>query len=378
MSEIVPPEGNPRIPPIPSLPSISPVPPPLTPQTELFRFNGNGAEYFRIWIVNLLLSIVTLGIYSAWAKVRRLQYFYGNTELAGSSFRYEGNPIAILKGRIIAIILLFAYQFSSHYSGTAFLVVLALLALVAPWLIRSSFRFRLHNSSYRGLRFRFAGDNAGAYKTFLLYGPFAVFTLYLAAPLFHQRLKRYQHGNAYFGKTPFAFNASVGQFYGAYALVALLMIGVFVGAFMALGPIFATIAANAAQHKAVPPDPAKFGAAIGLAALIVYGGMLFIGPLWLSRIQNLVWNNTSLGAHTFKSTMQARKLFFIFVTNLIAVVFTLGLFAPWASVRLARYRAESSSLVLGNGMDEFIADQEQEMGAVGQETAEFFDIDIGL
>lgn len=28
-------------------------------------FNGSGKGYFKIWIVNLMLSIVTLGIYSA-------------------------------------------------------------------------------------------------------------------------------------------------------------------------------------------------------------------------------------------------------------------------------------------------------------------------
>ena len=61
------------------------------------RFLGTGSEYFRIWIVNLLLTIVTLGIYSAWAKVRRLKYMYRNTQIAGSSFDYHGSPIAILK-----------------------------------------------------------------------------------------------------------------------------------------------------------------------------------------------------------------------------------------------------------------------------------------
>ena len=40
-----------------------------TPQPrELdFRFTGKTGEYFRIWIVNLALTILTLGIYSAWA-----------------------------------------------------------------------------------------------------------------------------------------------------------------------------------------------------------------------------------------------------------------------------------------------------------------------
>ena len=42
---------------------------------EPFRFTGTAREYFGIWIVNILLTIVTLGIYSAWAKVRRMRYF---------------------------------------------------------------------------------------------------------------------------------------------------------------------------------------------------------------------------------------------------------------------------------------------------------------
>src|SRR5512145_1992685 len=37
---------------------------PAEPREENFRFTGEGGEYFRIWIVNILLSIVTLGIYS--------------------------------------------------------------------------------------------------------------------------------------------------------------------------------------------------------------------------------------------------------------------------------------------------------------------------
>jgi len=37
-----------------------------------FVFHGTGREYFKIWIVNLVLTIATLGIYAAWAKVRRV------------------------------------------------------------------------------------------------------------------------------------------------------------------------------------------------------------------------------------------------------------------------------------------------------------------
>ncbi|MEO1140896.1 MAG: DUF898 family protein, partial [Pseudomonadota bacterium] len=69
-------------------------------ESKGFSFKGTASEYFGIWIVNLLLSIVTLGIYTAWAKVRRLRYFYGNTWLDGHNFEYHAKPIQILIGRI--------------------------------------------------------------------------------------------------------------------------------------------------------------------------------------------------------------------------------------------------------------------------------------
>ena len=58
-----------------------------------FAFNGSGKEYFGIWIVNILLSIITIGIYSAWAKVRNKRYFNGHTELDGHRFDYHASPI---------------------------------------------------------------------------------------------------------------------------------------------------------------------------------------------------------------------------------------------------------------------------------------------
>src|ERR1700690_1154059 len=188
-------------------------------EPQKIRFTGEGAEYFRIWIVNLLLTIVTVGIYSAWAKVRRLQYFYRHTELAGSSFDFHGSPIRILTGRLIALALLIGYRFSaSLHSRLTILVVLA-IALALPWLLRNSLRFRLYNSSWRGVRFHFRGSVAGSYRVFLLNGFLMLITLYVMAPFMHQRLKAYQHDNSWFARTRFSFHASVSQFYLIYLLL---------------------------------------------------------------------------------------------------------------------------------------------------------------
>jgi uncharacterized membrane protein YjgN (DUF898 family) len=125
-------------------------------------FTGSGKEYFRIWLVNLMLSIATLGIYSAWAKVRRLQYFDRNTQLAGASFDFHGNPVAILKGRILAVVMLASYQYAFGFSLTIGLVVIGLLLVALPFFMRGALRFRLQNTAYRGLRFGFSGTSTGA------------------------------------------------------------------------------------------------------------------------------------------------------------------------------------------------------------------------
>ena len=95
-------------------------------------FTGNGGEYFRIWIVNLALTILTLGIYSAWAKVRRLQYFYRNTAIAGASFDYHGDPKVILKGRVIGVLLLVAYQLLGSFNVLAGLAAFLVLVAILP------------------------------------------------------------------------------------------------------------------------------------------------------------------------------------------------------------------------------------------------------
>ncbi|MGH8034242.1 MAG: DUF898 family protein, partial [Lysobacterales bacterium] len=43
--------------------------PPADSDVHHFRieFTGSGSEYFRIWVVNLLLLLVTFGIYYPWA-----------------------------------------------------------------------------------------------------------------------------------------------------------------------------------------------------------------------------------------------------------------------------------------------------------------------
>jgi len=343
---------------------------------EPLSFTGKGSEYFGIWIVNLLLTIVTLGIYSAWAKVRRLQYFYRHTRLAGSSFDFHGSPIKILIGRVIALVMLVCYNFSVRLQSSMTLVILLIVAVVMPWLLRNSFRFRLYNTSWRGTRFHFRGSVAGSYRVFLLNGFLTLITLYVMAPFMHQRLKAYQHDNSYFGRTQFSFHARAGQFYLIYLLLLAALAAFFV--VMGVAGVGSALSTMAHQRQGGKVDPAL----VLRTVLILYGALILvgvsIGPTFRALITNLIWNNTRLGEHRIECSLSPLVLIWISVSNMVLIVLTLGLFMPWAAVRLAKYQIESMRLLPASDLQEFEAAEPESLGAVGEETATVFDFDISL
>jgi uncharacterized membrane protein YjgN (DUF898 family) len=341
-------------------------------QNQHFQFTGKGWEYFRIWIVNVLLTIVTLGIYSAWAKVRRLQYFYRNTRLPDASFDYHGSPRAILKGRVIAFGLLALYETTIRLNPVVGLAIGLMLALAMPWLLMRSLRFKLYNSSYRGLRFGFAGEKRGAYDAFLKYPMLAGLSAYLLAPLAHQRIKRYQFDNSRFGTTAFKLQATARSFYVLYLSAFAAMLGV-----LLLLPAVAMLSPSSAG-TGVAAVVSGLKAAGPTITVILVASILIVSSLFSAYMQNLVWGNTRLGAHQFFSYVSARRLLWVRITNFIGVVLTLGLFAPFAAIRMMRLRVESMGVTVAGDLSEVVAGEQQQASATGEETAEMFDVDISF
>ena len=372
----------------------------VAPSEYPVRFVGTGSEYFRIWIVNLLLTIVTLGIYSAWAKVRRLKYMYRNTQIADSSFDYHGSPIAILKGRLIALVLLIAYNFSFKLSLIAGVVTLVVLAAIFPWLIRQSLRFRARYSSYRGIHFQFVGELAEIYLLaapliifivpFVLVGVYAEVDnqeppLWLAAflgvamviylivvPYLHYRFKRYQHNNALLGSAKARFTATARHFYAAYGILfgVLLLIVIAFGVigFLAGSGLFTS-----------EKSAGFFGVGVLLLIAGTYIAYLLLFAAFVVLIQNRIWNNTTVGEVSFRSNARVPPMAGIYLVNVILLVVTLGLFTPFAVIRSLKYRLESVTAITVSGMDQFLSGAAvREVAATGEGAADLFDLDIGL
>jgi uncharacterized membrane protein YjgN (DUF898 family) len=342
------------------------LPPVATPAREYrFEFSGDAKEYFRIWIVNLALSILTLGVFSAWAKVRTQRYFYSNTRLADVPFEYLAQPLPILKGRAIAFTLFGSYVLAGQFSVQLQLVLLALIGLLAPWLIVRGLMFHARYSSWRGLTFRFLPRYGQAYRWYFFAYILIPLSLGLAFPYVKFRQKKFVIEQHRFGGREFKFLAGSGDFYPPYIISIALVVGWIVVASIVFG--------MAVVGHGIPPAWSQM-----VLAGFVYFGYFLAWVYVYSRITNLTYNEAELDGYRLRSTLGAFELVKLYLLNTVAILLTLGMAIPWAAIRMAHYRAAHLELVAPGDLDSFTAEWQRDESALGAEMDNLFDLDIGL
>jgi uncharacterized membrane protein YjgN (DUF898 family) len=332
------------------------------------EFTGSAAEYFRIWIVNLFFSLVTLGIYSAWAKVRKKRYFYGSTHVDGDSFDYFGSPKAVLKGRIVAVLLFVVYAFSTElYPQTRYAFWAAFLVSL-PWLAVRALTFNARNSAYRGLRFNFTATPKEAVKYYVGMPLIVAITFGLGYPWFVARNKSFVVSHHALGLTGFGCDLRAGDFYKIYFLAGLMMFGLAI-------PIGGMMGFVTTQLDV--PESLEWARFI-IPLIPMYAAYALVYAYVQSRTTNLLWKGAHAPGLKFASKLEAGKLAGMYIGNVVAAVATLGLLIPWGVVRTLRYRIESFSMTV-DGDDTHEANPALEsVGATGQEFGDIFNLDLGL
>lgn len=333
---------------------------PRAPQSLAFAFTGTAAEYFRIWVVNTCLSLLTLGVFSAWAKVRKKRYLYSHTLLDGTPFEYLGRPLPILKGRLVAAVLFAAWYVATHFV-TALLPAAALAGLVlAPWVMVQSLAFNARYSAYRNMSFRFDGRYWGAARviyTGLLLMPF---TLGLYYPVWKQRLQRFAGNHSIYGGVSANSGANASDYFAIHFAAGLIVGSILAGVSVVVGLFL--------DRSAVA----------GYAAVALWVGYL-VGTAYIrAHLDSLVWQHLSLGPLRFRYELSAKGLLALYVTNLLAIGLSLGLLIPWATIRTARYRAARFKVMLNGTLSQFQAKSAPAVRAAGAELGEFFDLDFSL
>lgn len=368
------PASGTAVPPAPPQPAAREQRQPPRRRTLGFAFNGSGREYFGIWIVNALLKIVTIGFYSAWAKVRRRRFFYGSTTLQGEPFDYLADPIPLFKGWLVAAAAFILYSISTHVSPLLSAAIALVVFIAFPWLLVRSRIFNAVNSSYRNIRFGFRPQYREAYVVFAGLPILTVLTLGILTPYMLYRQKKFMVENSSYGSTPFSFSATVKDFYLLSAKVAL--------GFVLVVGMFAACVWLAGAGQAFAGPAGGLGAVNKLALLPLLSLPLFYFILIVygqTALSNLCWNNTRVGDDRFRSSLRTKDMALLFITNALAILCSFGLLMPWATVRMARYRFERLQLESSDGLEGILAAAGgRPVSATGDEIGDLFDLPIDI
>lgn len=382
-----------------------------------FEFYGSGMEYFRIWIVNVFLTILTAGIYSAWAKVRTRQYFYGNTQIGGMAFSYLATPMQVLRGRLVAVLLLGFYVGAQYISTTAALSALAVVVLLVPALLVLAFTARLRFTAWRNVQFDFVRDIAGAYRvvlfpallvgvafasSILTHDPLAagklsptvggivgiaMLVLTLGFPYWQCEINRFIVNHAAYGSQPFLFAARAGDYYKLYflkvpGLFLLLLFSMWVMSMVVgdhLGD-FTRQVQHMHQQASTSADARLNTNAylqVGLFFLVFALGYGYIIAFMQASLFNLRYNKMAIGKSTLMCDVSADKLLVLYFVNTLAIALSAGLLIPWAKVRMAHYRLSCLDLHASYELEDIVNAANRD-NAVGQEVSDLFDVDIAL
>lgn len=374
------------------------------PHLLAIKFTGSGSEYFRIWIVNMLLMMVTFGIYYPWAKVRRLRYFHGNTVIDGQPLGFHADPKKMLKGYFLVGLMFSLYSAAGKFSAVAGLVAFLIVMAIWPALLKSSMQFRLANTSWRGMRFRFKGTVGGAYQAVVplfvpsvvilaalaavadpdkpprwyLYTIAAVFALTLAVlPWLLWNLKKYQHNHYALASLQTTFKASLASFYGVFfKTLGIMLLPPLLVAALLFGLKFAGTLDGM-------PGPAKGGLlmlVLPLIPLLLFVSVLVLAkPFMTARLQNLLWTRTGNTELRFLSDLRFKNLLWLNIKNWLLVVLTLGFYWPFAAVATARLRLEAMTVKMRQNPELLISQIKASEGeAAGDAAGDLFGLDIGL
>jgi uncharacterized membrane protein YjgN (DUF898 family) len=253
---------------------------------------------------------------------------------------------------------------------------------ILPWFIVRSLRFNARITSYRNIRFDFTGTPLGAFASVLLGGLVSVFTLGILAPLSSRWVHRYVFNHLRYGDRGFETDPKLGDIYRGWLIPALMVV---LGILIAIVAAWFLLAPFVLEMMRVS-DSLNDQERLGITVLALYGvliPLLFIfwvaGFVYRVAVRNVVMNSTLFDKiHPLYSDLSRGRFFWIFISNLVITLFTLGLMRPWAAVREARYMAEHSGVIPQGDVGEIMASIQASGSAISAEYMDMEGMDFGF
>lgn len=381
------------------------------------EFSGSGGEFFRVWIVNVLLTVVTLGFYTPFARKRTAQYFYGHTLVAGSPLEFTAQQRRMVVGFLLLVVLYAAFRVASDTGHDTVVGVMMLAgAALAPYFWASAMRFRMNATRWRGVRLQFMASWAEVYKA--SWPVFAIalvwFLVFVAAgamvpdgggkaavaqalaPLLGAGavglvltflcLVRLEFNYKSLLVARGRIGGQVGRWkpvYGDFVRIWLATLAVLVASVVVVAIAFAVVMGGSAALMAASKAKGGlaaviFGIAMGIAAILLM--FLASAPARAyreARIFQLVWNNIGVSHMArFKCDLRAKRYVWLRVRNVLLTLATLGFWRPFALVSEYRMKTESVTLHVKGGLEQLAGQLSHEEHGLGDAIADAMGLDL--
>lgn len=265
------------------------------------EFKAKGEDLFVLFLKNMLLTVITLGIYQFWAKVNVTRFLYQSTFFENDSFDFHGTGkekfFGFLKGLVLISIIIGIFYLINlgltklmGESGIIVLVIIVyiLILLISPILVIGKEKYRLSRSSYRNLRFGFGGH----VKPFLIFNIkgflLCVVTLGIYIPWFVFDYKKFLINSTRYGSTYFILENANRNEYAKMRLIGFLL------------------------------------------TVLTFGVYSF----WLNaKTEKYIWDHTTLQGKKLQCSLKGDDLFLNYIICMLIIMFTFGIGIAWAIVR---------------------------------------------
>jgi uncharacterized membrane protein YjgN (DUF898 family) len=371
-----------------------------SPVTRVF-YHGKAGKLMRLHIANLFLNIVTLGIYSFWGKTRIRKYMTSHMVLGKDRLEYTGTGKELMFGMLKAIFILgplFALvAFGAALPLVQFLAIPVMFGMIYT-AVYLALRYRLSRTRWRSIRFSLGGSAWRYLKISSIRAFMNAITFGFAIPKSDLMKWAYIADNMKFGDMPFTFTfqAGSGKLYDdesglkhlkkvnlVTGLIAISAVAAAIMPMLILG-IKAGMAASAAEKAGLPPptfDTMVTGAEQLKYTILIYVGMgvAIISRLWYrAALWQEQMRGLRLGGLRFKMKASGLDFAMLQITNILIIVFTLGLGKPIASHRTLGFLTQN--ILIGGDLKKLVAAQEarQKTSGFGDALSVDSGLDIGM
>lgn len=337
-------------------------------------------------LVNFLLGIVTIGIYSFWGKTEVRKRLWSAIRLEGEPLLYTGTGKELFLGFLFVFFVVLiplmllnigaVFLFGPNTVGYTLFTLglyLAVFFLVGVAVYRAT-RYRLSRTRWRGIRGALVGSDMHYAFTYFWTLPLLFLTLGWIGPWRTTKLQHILINDMRFGDRPFQFTATSKPLYKRFAIlwvagvvITALIVGVI--AFLISADLAANADAELSQKITLKTILIIYGVFLG--GFVLYG----LASAWYYAFQfNHFSRNTHYEGASFRADLTGGGLILIILSNFLITILSLGILGPVVQARTMRYVIQRLGFVGTPPFAEIAQGAEQDI-RLGEGLAQAFDID---